>query len=221
MRRVFLTIVVVLAVASGIAATASADAQRGNPNPGIVFRPGSHPFGLSYHEWAADWLEWILETPTADNPLSHPEKCGPGESRKAWFLPGSILGPIETTCTVPAGKGILVSPAGALCSPAVGDPPDNLVAPCIELARQFTIVRVTLDGRDLRKEKRYLVASRIVHVRIPAANPFGLPAQETPAVVVGEFLMFRPLRPGEHTITLFGQMPGSDPARATFHIRVQ
>ncbi len=218
MRRIILLICVGLAFASALGTSASA--AGGNPNPGIVFRPGSHPFGLSYREWAADWLEWILETPSAENPLAHPEKCGPGESQKVWFLPASILGPIDTSCTLPTGKGILVSPAGALCSPIVGDPADNLVAPCLAAARQFTTVRVTLDGRDLRSEKRYLVVSRIVDLSIPTDNPFGLPAQEAPAVVVGEFLLFRPLPPGEHTITLFGQIPGSEPATATFHITV-
>jgi hypothetical protein len=78
-----------------------------------------------------------------------------------------------------------------------------------------------VDGTRVRHLRRFFLVTRKFAFRIPAHNIFGVPAQTTPAVVIGEFIMIRPLKEGRHTVVAFlkGPFPQGF-ARITFHVTV-
>ena len=60
---------------------------------------------------------------------------------------------------------------------------------------------------------------RLVHLRLPQDNLFGVPAGRYPAVLANYFFVLRPLSVGQHTITEFDKFPGAT-AELTYHISV-
>ena len=102
---VLLGIAVVSLISSGnaLASTVGAEYPRVAP-------PQSQPYGASYGEWGAAWWQWALAQPASANPLfdSTGEYCGAGQSGQVWFLAGTFGGSAERTCTVPAGRALLL-----------------------------------------------------------------------------------------------------------------
>jgi hypothetical protein len=104
-----------VAVVVALAIPTSAFAS-GNPNPGVL-PPQSHPHGLTYGQWSAQWWQWAASFPASDNPVTDTtgSQCANGQSgpfvlRRVWFLAGSFAplgGTITRSCTVPAGRAIL------------------------------------------------------------------------------------------------------------------
>jgi hypothetical protein len=218
-RLISLATLVVLAV--GIL-VAPGNASERNPNPGVL-SPRSHPYGTSYREWGADWFEWAFEAPVATNPELHPDNCGPGESSHVWFLAVSVGGETTAHCTVPAGKGIGFIAGGLFCSPVVGDPETTYkgLRRCAldGLHQVVSDERATIDGRRIKHLGRYLIVSRLIHLRLPADNFFGAPAGTYPLVVAEWLFILHPLSVGQHTITTFDKLGGSS-AAMTYHITV-
>jgi hypothetical protein len=70
--------------------------RQGKPLP---YPPGSG------EELAARWLRWVASVPSGKNPLSDPtgERAGVNQPGDVWFLAGNFGGPVNRSCTVPAG----------------------------------------------------------------------------------------------------------------------
>ncbi|MDX6533680.1 MAG: hypothetical protein QOF68_1424 [Gaiellales bacterium] len=221
MRRLLLAGVaaLVLTAFSGMGASASDDGQRAR-----VFQPHSSLFGQSYREWAVDWFRWVAGTPTPTNPFLHPDNCGPGPNPHAWFLAGATGGNQTAHCTVPEGKGLLVSPVGNFCAGATHGVFTRraLIRCAFKDIETVTGASLKIDGRRVPHINRFFIVSRKFPFRIPADNIFGLPAQTTPAVVIGDFIMIRPLEAGRHSVVAFVGSPvfPGGIARITFHLRV-
>lgn len=219
MRR--LVAVSVLAVFVAACLTGSSGASEASQRR--VFPRHSHPYEISYREWAADWFEWLVEAPLSTSPLLNPDNCGPGESGRVWFLSVSLGGASTANCTVPAGKAILVTPGGAFCTPAVGDPQTTYAGlrRCAlgEVRTLISGVRVVVDGHRIKHVLRHLVVSRLIHLHLPSDNVFGAAAGSYPAVVVGYFLILHPLSLGHHTIATFDNLGGT-PTSMTYDITV-
>ena len=101
MRRVLATVLLVcLSVGSSGAALAD---EAGGRDPRI-FRPSSHPFGMSYAEWLAAYQIWLNEIPTPQNPLVDPN------SPRNCEVDGPVvfLGPSGADCRVPEGKALVL-----------------------------------------------------------------------------------------------------------------
>jgi hypothetical protein len=201
LRRLALAATVATALVAIVAQTAGA-----SPGHSVAFSPNAHPFGQTYVRWAEDWGNWALGTPVDVNPFVNPDNCGPGpSSSKAWLLAGSFDGTVIASCTVPTGKGLLISPAGNFCSGATNGftTQEELTDCALAGVTDITDVRVTVDGHRVKHITRYFLTTPVFGLDIQANNLFGVDAQTTPAVVVGEFVMVHPLRPGEHTIEGF------------------
>jgi hypothetical protein len=220
MRR---TLLIAAAMAITTFGTTVAGAS-GDVGQARVFPPDSSPFGQSYRQWAIDWFRWAGGTPTPANPFVHPDNCGPGASPRAWFLPGTTGGNQTATCRVPEGKGLLVSPLGNFCSGATnGVSTFSALRDCaLAGLANVTAVRLKIDGHRVRHLNRFFVVTRKFAFHIPADNIFGVPAQTTPAVVVGQFIMIRPLEEGRHTVVAFVASPDLPQGfgRITFDITV-
>ena len=87
-----------------------------NSNPGVL-PPQSHPHGLTYGQWSAQWWRWEASFPASANPATDPTgslctlgQSGPFVIRRLWFLTGAFAplgGTVTRTCTVPVGRTIL------------------------------------------------------------------------------------------------------------------
>ncbi len=212
--------VAVVITAFGASAAVAADHGR----PGGAFPAQSSPFGQSYTQWAEDWLQWALGTPAPENPFLNPDNCGPGASPRTWFLAGSFDGAVSASCTAPPGRGFLISPAGNFCSGATNGvtTTEELTDCAFQGFTDITDVSVTVDGRPVRNIDSFFLISPRFDFRIPDDNIFGVPAQTTPAVVLGQFVMVHPLPVGEHTIVGFveSSLFPSGFAEITYHVTV-
>ena len=220
MRRLLLAsaVALVLIVWSGVGTAA---AEEGHHAP--VFAPRSSPFGESYRQWATEWLQRVAGTPTPTNPFLHPDNCGPGPNPHAWFLAGALDGAETANCTVPEHKGLLISPLGNFCSGATNNVfTFRKLRDCAFVGLdQVTAVRLRIDGRSVRHPNRFFIVSRKFRFDIPSDNIFGVPGQTTPAVVIGDFIMIRPLTEGRHTIVAYAAGPFPQGfAKITYHIHV-
>jgi hypothetical protein len=201
----FVAALVVAVVAAGATAgTARADGAS-------VFRPGSEPYGAHYPVWAARWGRFAFQTPVPKNPLAHPELCG-ANRYGVRFMSAANGGTTATIrCRLPEGTPILMTPGGGLCSGVT----DNLftrreLAAC---ANQFvdgiTNVRLRVDGERVRRIWAFRVTSPLVTLDLPTDNLFGVPAQTTPMVLAGWFVMLRPLPVGSHTLVAHDEFGGA------------
>jgi hypothetical protein len=66
MRRVLVILfsVACLVVAPVMSAAASESPGLDGHGSSAVFEPQSHPYGLSYSQWAVRWSQWAFGTPT-------------------------------------------------------------------------------------------------------------------------------------------------------------
>jgi hypothetical protein len=86
-----------------------------------------------------------------------------------------------------------------------------------------TSLRVRLDGRRLRRPRRYLAYSTVFRVTLPAGNLLGVdascqPSPEpdagcviSPTVDTGFYVAVPPLPPGRHRLRFGGTIPPSAP----------
>lgn len=215
-----------LAVAVAIALVVFGSSTAAGHDRSVAFPAKAHPFGHSYTFWAKSWANWALGTPVDANPFVNPDNCGPGGgSHRAWFLAGSFDGTVTANCTVHSGKGLLISPAGNFCSAATNGVTSRKDLTACALVGWDTIhdVRVTVDGRRVKHINAYFLVTPRFTLDIEQNNLFGVDEQNTPAVVIGDFVMIRPLRPGWHTVVGFVESATAFPsgyAKIIYHVHV-
>jgi hypothetical protein len=190
---------------------------------GIV-EPGKEFKGKSYNELVSDWNNWLVKEPIATNPAFDPDGrfCDRNQEGIVWFLASTFVGVADRTCDVPADKAIFISLGGVFISFS----PDFPVArdPCLSL--ETTLERVRCDvNNDVQLAPRISFKASIDGVpvkdlfafraqsppggftlRIPEGSlftEFGFsPGDRFPAVADGYFLLLKPLKPGEHTLSV-------------------
>ena len=117
-----------------------------------------------------------------------------------------------------------MSPLGNFCSGATHGVVTTVALRSCALSdvESVTAVRLSIDRQRVPRINRFFLTTRKFAFHIPADNIFGLPAQTTPAVVVGDFIMIRPLSEGHHTIVAFAAAPvfPGGFAKITFHVTV-
>ncbi|MEP7185087.1 MAG: hypothetical protein ABI767_04550 [Rhodanobacter sp.] len=186
-------------------------------NP-MLYPKNSRPFDKTITSWAELNWQWIYAQPIDQNPYLDQTgaNCAVDQHGPVWQLapiaaPGS--GTYTRTCTIPAGKAILLQ-IGSIADdwpcpdPAFAPPPgqslyDFLVAD----ARSFNMVTkldLTLDGRPIFHPKHYIYTSENLFALKgdPSESAFDpcINGNYQPTVVYGYFMMFRPLSRGAHTI---------------------
>ncbi|MFL6234817.1 MAG: hypothetical protein ACJ76N_16910 [Thermoanaerobaculia bacterium] len=209
-------------VVTGLLMTAVASADE-NTNKLRVVQPGQELFGKSYNELTGEWTNWLVAEPIATNPAFDPDGrfCGRNQAGKVWFLASTFEGVADRTCVVPAGKAIFLSLGGVFVSfspdfPAAGDP-------CLQIATNQGKVRcdvnndvpaapaislqATLDGAPVEDLFAFRAQSQPGGFTLRVPNPsfltdLGVAAgNRSPAVADGYFLLLKPLKPGEHTLS--------------------
>jgi hypothetical protein len=212
-RRSAVAIVVVIGLLGGAPAP-DARAQ-GNPNR-LVFPRDSSPYGNTYGEWTAQWWQWLMSIPSATNPNldTTGANCGVGQSGPVWFLAGTFGGTYTRSCTLPAGKALLITPLTQLdgnsvfdCEPSAPELCiiNNLRALAAGSQDNPQALEVTIDGFAMRNLSAFRVQSPIFPVTYPAGAVFGIPkGTYTLSNSEGYWLLVAPLSPGKHTVHVRG-----------------
>jgi hypothetical protein len=195
-----------------------------------LFPPGSRPYGVTYDQWTAKWWQWADSIPKKDNPIADTVgiDCGLNQNGPVWFLTGTFGGSAERTCTIPAGKAILLPISNADCSYSE-DPnlktESDLRSCAVSSENQVTSAQATLDGTNLQWSR---VQSPLFNFTFPSDNVAGVPPGSTKAVADGHWVFLQPLAPGKHTIHFIGA--GVDytstgatnfATEVTYHLNVQ
>ena len=210
------------AVVIGLMLAASASADDHGKSSKVV-EPGQVLLGKSYNQLAGEWINWLAAEPAATSPAFDPDGrfCDRNQRGKVWFLASTFEGVADRTCQVPAGKAIFLSLGGVFVSfwpdyPAAGDR-------CRHQATTLEKVRcdvnhgipgapdisleATLDGAPVADLFAFRAQSDPggFTLRIPDSSlltDLGFTAGDRfPAVADGYFLLLKPLKPGQHTLS--------------------
>jgi hypothetical protein len=176
-------------------------------NPAI-FPPDSQPYGLTYGEWTAKWWQWAHSIPTESNPLLDQtgKDCAQAQNQTGpvWFLAGTGAGSAERTCTIPAGKAILLPIINSANVRTAGETNEELLAGVKELEDKVTTLEASIDGTPLQNLWNYRIQSPFFNETLPKENVLGVPEGTYLAVADGYWLFLEPLPPGQHEIRLHG-----------------
>jgi hypothetical protein len=186
-----------------------------------VVPASASPYGKPFGDWGARWWQWGLSIPADDNPILDPtgEDCDAGQKGPVWFLAGTFGGPVERTCTVPAGKAILLPLLNwvlwypednewAVSLSVPGNTPTEVLRNlATELTDHTFALGCSVDGVPL---------ADLLSLRGASSTAFAIdladvidgyePGPRKPAVSDGHWLILAPLPRGEHTIVSQGAM---------------
>jgi hypothetical protein len=190
------------------------------------FSTDSKPFGRSYAEWTARWWQWVLSIAKTDNPLvdQNGENCANNQSGPVWFLAGTLKGPADRSCTIPADKAILFPVINVEASVAEGDGKreEELAARVKFEMDQITDIRAMICETNLDELKQYRIQSPLFNLTLPADNVLGLPAQTTEMISEGYWLFLKPLEPGNYDLYSFGScLAGRIKIGVSYHLTIE
>ncbi len=184
-----------------------------------VYPPDSKPFGKSYGEWSALWWTQAVSDRGADAFKPGEVDCSALGTRKVVFLVGtSSTSPVERSCRISRKVAILFPVINGECSQAEGDGSTDaeLRACAAKLADTFTNLHAKLDGKPLKRLKRFRFASPLFTFSPVAGNPIGIPpATNSPSVADGYWVMLKKLKKGTHTLSFGGASPPNNFTTAT------
>jgi len=181
----------------------------------------SKPEGQSYGRWAADWWQWALAIPKAENPLADTtgKQCLQRQVGEVWFLVGTspffnTSGKTVRACSIPAGKALFFPLINNASLAFLNDPPDQRTeqyvrsnAKCTQPAQ----ITVSVDGRKILQPEQYFTGrwgseSPIFNVQLAPGNFVSDDQAVLPELLLspgaeqGYYLFLYPLSPGKHTI---------------------
>jgi hypothetical protein len=172
-----------------------------------VFATDSKPYGVSYEDWTIKYWQWLLSMPVDASPRTDTtgERCAQEQEGPVFFLVGAGGGVVERTCTVPAGKGILVPVASVECSFAefgeFGGATEGKLHTCAEEDQSSNpLLFLSVDGREFKELDSYRIHSRAFDVNFPSNALFGAKPGPSRAVSDGYWIILEPLPAGEHEI---------------------
>lgn len=173
-------------------------------NPG-VYSKDSAPYGIPYGDWIAKWWNWTLSIPKGEHPREDftPEKCSANQGGPVWFLADQLGGKEERTCTIPAGKAILIPLLTGECgydSPETQT--DESVRNCALEGQEFGLIEATIDGVKLENLQQYRTQSGFFNATQVENNIYDAPAGTFRGYADGYFVFSEPMPPGEHEVNL-------------------
>jgi hypothetical protein len=191
-----------------------------------LFAVNSRPFGRTYAEWTAKWWQWVLSIAKTENPLVDytGKNCANNQSGPVWFLAGTLKGPAERSCIIPADKAILFPVINVEASVAEGDGTthEELAARTKFEMDQITNMQVTFSGTNVSELKHYRIKSPPFNVTLPADNVLGLPAQTTKMTSEGYWLFLKALEPGKYDLHSFGScLAGRIKIGISYHLTIE
>ncbi len=211
----------------GLSATAADISLYGAPIPSVASSSAARPIDVdeivydrSQVEWSEAYLQWIAAFSRGSSPVSDTTGalCAAKQEGEVWFLATSDgTGPVERSCSVPAGKMLFVPLATTLERSGNKEPVcDTMAHIAAGSLTHVTRLAMTIDG--------VLVDDMDSH-RIPTKDCFALGLRQMPrltaktAVADGWYVMLAPLSAGAHTIVVTGRYDET-PLSTTYHLEV-
>ncbi len=224
-RKLVALLVVMLAVLT----LGPAPAAQASSTQIQVFPPQSHPYGHSYSEWLIRIVRWGWSLPLAEAPFNDSTGafCAVGQSGPVWYLENNTGGTDIRTCTVPAGKALLIMAAGlmAMTVSGNGDTFEALSRAAGGWEDSLTQADVTVDGVHLTNLlTRYRFQTPLFTLWYNASNWMGIPGPgTTKAVADCNCVMLAPLAAGRHTLDLrFSyNSPVSEHGEVIYHLTIR
>jgi len=179
--------------------------QADSINPGIYSKDSS-PSGVPYSEWIHRWWQWNQGIPASQHPRDNftAEKCTNNQNGPVWFLPDILTVKEERTCTIQAGKAILVPLLTGECNND-GTPPvmnDDELRKCAQEGDEFGVITATMDGQPIQKLEQYRTQTGFFNITVVNGNTF----DNTPGTFKGNadgfFVFLEPPSPGKHDLRL-------------------
>ena len=197
-----------------VSVVANPVAHSAPPSDGQLIPGAKRLAGLTGGQLIGEETRLLLELPAAENPIAGAgESCFPtGHRGKVLILWTRPEDQAPAECIVKPGTSVFLFGAWAFCDEveqppyfAVGEKAQRRCAiEGLQTLLGFDAILVTIDGRrpvDIARE-RFLAISPQGTAQLPEDNILGVAPQETTFVTAGYVAMLRPLRPGEHTITV-------------------
>jgi hypothetical protein len=173
------------------------------------------------------WWQWItgINTATEVNPFTEvgQDGCDVGlqDNGRFLFLVGSaknnVTGFPEHECGIPKGTSILFPIVNVLCdnleaSPFFGkNETDQRICANNLLDKAFDL-HAEIDGYEVKNTEQYRIDSPSGGFNFTAVqnNPVFIPAGNGTGVSDGFWILLKPLKPGDHTITFSGKLDFRD-----------
>jgi hypothetical protein len=175
-----------------------------------IFPPDSEPYGLTYDEHAQNFWKWMLSIPANESPMDDTkgDKCtvGQSNSNSSIFYLSAGEGKMERTCTIPAGKGLLLPVMQVEISDKEipGASIEDLTNAAKKDQDSVNSLYLKIDNEeytynDLLKYRTQPTAP--FQVIFPDNGIFGV-VEGGPSQVVadGWYIISEPLTPGNHTV---------------------
>jgi len=183
----------------------------------VAYPANSTPFGMTYGDWMAAYLQYIFSIPANINPLNDTTgaDCKVAQSSSpVFFLNSTPTGSVTRTCTIPS-KPLLIAVAWAECSnveapPSYGANPQGMRTCAARAVNGVGVktLKLTVDGEDMSGLLRSLrVQTPYYDFTMPAKdNILGLYGVTSGSSVGdGYLLMLEALSSGSHVIYFEGE----------------
>ena len=173
-----------------------------------IYSHQSKPFGVDYKDWTAEWWQWNMGIPKALHPRDNysAEKCSIHQEGPVWFLPDSLTGKEDRTCSIPFGKAILVPALTGNCdadSPSAPQSEADLLK-CASEGAQGSVVSASFDGVPIKNLPDYRVNTGLFNMTVPQDNIFNNIPGTFKAVSDGFYVFLEPPSIGKHELRITG-----------------
>ena len=193
-RRALSILVLVLVMVASMAGPALA----ARPGGVTVYTDNGLLFGKSYGEWSAAWWQWIAKFGASPNPFTAAGNvdCRLGQQGSVWFLAGNP-GPdaVVRSCTIPAGKALLIPVLNMAWSAAEQGDPDATYADLMGFIEAnympgYGPMAAEVDGQpaSISEVSWPRPSGRLPTANWAAGNPFAVPAGLTTFVAKGYYI---------------------------------
>ena len=197
----------------------------------------SRPGGQTYGRWAAEWWQWALGVPGANNPVVDDtgEHCTQRQVDDTWFLAGSFgSASIVRECAIPEGKALFFPLVTNFYGAFLSDLPEQRTEAFVRGQAACALpveVFAEIDGFEIRRLKRFSTASSgsqspLFNVQMPPKNVLGVGPDVVPELVLspsaeeGFWLFVRALSPGEHVVHWTAEGCTATPQDITYYLTI-
>jgi hypothetical protein len=207
------------------------------PGQSLVFNAHAHPYGTSMVDWSESWWRWELSVPTAQNPGLDPTgaNCAVNQSGPVWNLGPNFSSPsVVRSCTVPAGRALLINLSGTLADypcpdPTFQPPPGEslqqfLTGVAASVTHMVNNLTLSIDGTRVPNLFSYQYTTTLFYFTgapdlAQSIDPC-ITGSSQPAVSVAYFTVVKPLAPGTHTLVYTSNDTAGNFSSTTYTITV-
>jgi hypothetical protein len=178
--------------------------------------PGFLPSNARVHgqgltDLATAWVLWAFGSAAEVNPLLDGRCERSPVDPRIWFLPASLGGESESTCKVPPGTFLVITPGSLECSnlepePFYGADESELRVCADDGFDLLTYAEVTLDGTSVTNLDDYVLTTNLL--TLPPNNLIS--PESGISIDKGYFLVIPPLSRGTHTLRLYDEFESFD-----------